>query len=215
MSYLNQVKRFYIYHALTRWMPDTQRFNTPKCALLRWCGVEVGKNVTISSSVSFDGFGHFKICDGAYLAPRAQIWGNGTITIGEHAIIAHNSQVAADGRIEIGANTAINQSSILMANGDSTLSIGANCQIAHMVSLKTSHHEIDPQGTCIADRSKFSDITINDGCWICANATILPGVTIGPKCIVAAGAVVTKDTPAHSLAAGVPAIIKKYYTKKT
>ncbi|MDB5062741.1 MAG: maa1, partial [Mucilaginibacter sp.] len=38
-----------------------------------------------------------------------------------------------------------------------------------------------------------------------AAATILPGVTIGENSVVAAGAVVTKDVPANTIVAGVPA----------
>lgn len=177
--------------------------------------MEVGKNVIISSSVSFDGFGHFKLCEGVQLTPRVQIWGEGEIVIGDNSIIAQNVTIAADGRIEIGAKTTINQSSVLAANGKSKLTIGQNCQIAHMVSIKTSYHKIDPQGPCIAGHSQYSDITIHDGCWICAMATILPGTTIGQKSIVAAGAVVTEDVPAYSLAAGVPAVIKKHYKIST
>nr|WP_281276226.1 DapH/DapD/GlmU-related protein [Flexivirga caeni] len=41
--------------------------------------------------------------------------------------------------------------------------------------------------------------------WIGANATILPGVTIGDGAVVAAGAVVTKDVPARTVVGGVPA----------
>ena len=51
--------------------------------------------------------------------------------------------------------------------------------------------------------------TIEDDIWIGANAVILPGVTIGHHSVVAAGAVVTKDVPPHSLVAGVPAKIIK------
>jgi maltose O-acetyltransferase len=52
-------------------------------------------------------------------------------------------------------------------------------------------------------------ITIGDDCWIAGGVTICPGVTIGNRCIVAAGSVVTKDIPDDSLVAGVPAIIKR------
>jgi UDP-2-acetamido-3-amino-2,3-dideoxy-glucuronate N-acetyltransferase len=46
---------------------------------------------------------------------------------------------------------------------------------------------------------------VEDGASIGANATILCGITIGRHAMVAAGAVVTKDVPAHGLVAGVPA----------
>lgn len=46
---------------------------------------------------------------------------------------------------------------------------------------------------------------IKDGCWVGANVTIIPGVTIGEGCIIAAGAVVTKNCEPDGLYAGVPA----------
>jgi len=41
--------------------------------------------------------------------------------------------------------------------------------------------------------------------WIGANATILPGVTVGENAVVAAGALVSKDVPANTVVGGVPA----------
>ncbi|WP_311199359.1 MULTISPECIES: DapH/DapD/GlmU-related protein [Helcobacillus] len=48
-------------------------------------------------------------------------------------------------------------------------------------------------------------IHMGAGTWIGAGAIIFPGVTIGPGSIVGAGAVVTKDAPANTVIAGVPA----------
>ena len=54
------------------------------------------------------------------------------------------------------------------------------------------------------------EVRIGDDVWIGGNCTILPGVTIGNRVVVAAGAVVTKDIPDDSLVAGVPAkVIRK------
>ena len=53
-------------------------------------------------------------------------------------------------------------------------------------------------------------VTIGENCWLCANSTVLPGVTIGDRVVVAAGAVVTKDVPSGVLVGGVPARIIKY-----
>ena len=50
---------------------------------------------------------------------------------------------------------------------------------------------------------------IGDNVWIGDKATILPGVTIGEGAIIAANAVVTKNVPAFSVAAGNPAKIIK------
>ena len=52
--------------------------------------------------------------------------------------------------------------------------------------------------------------SLADGCWIGGGVIILPGVTIGQKCVIGAGSVVTKDIPANSLAVGNPCrVIRK------
>jgi acetyltransferase-like isoleucine patch superfamily enzyme len=56
-----------------------------------------------------------------------------------------------------------------------------------------------------------AQITIEDDCWIGANAVITAGVTIGKHAVIAGGAVVTKDIPAFSVAAGNPAKIISVY----
>jgi UDP-2-acetamido-3-amino-2,3-dideoxy-glucuronate N-acetyltransferase len=50
----------------------------------------------------------------------------------------------------------------------------------------------------------YSETRVKYGASIGANATIVCGVTIGEWAFIAAGAVVTKDVPAHALMAGVP-----------
>ena len=58
--------------------------------------------------------------------------------------------------------------------------------------------------------TKFSGVTIHNGASIGANATLLPGITIGETAMVGAGAVVTKDVPARALVVGNPAKIVRY-----
>lgn len=52
---------------------------------------------------------------------------------------------------------------------------------------------------------KVGKIIVESGCWIGANVTILPGVTIGHGCIVGAGSLVTKDCMPNGLYVGSPA----------
>lgn len=59
---------------------------------------------------------------------------------------------------------------------------------------------------------KQAPIHIGNGCWIGARAMILPGVTLGDRVLVAAGAVVTRDVPADSLVAGNPARVIRTLT---
>lgn len=56
----------------------------------------------------------------------------------------------------------------------------------------------------------FSGITLRSGCSIGANATLLPGVTIGFNAMVGAGAVVTKSVPDNAVVVGNPAKIVRY-----
>ena len=64
---------------------------------------------------------------------------------------------------------------------------------------------IDEQGVSTAP------VTIEDDVWVGANAVILPGVTLGKHCVVAAGSVVSRSVPAYTICAGSPArIIKRY-----
>ncbi len=113
--------------------------------------------------------------------------------------------------VTIGDHCEMNRLSYVAANYGGCVTIGDHVRIAHMVSIKTSHHEIDLDGPCIAGKGIFSDIKIGSGSWIGSGAIILPGVKVGKKNVIAAGAVVTKSTPDGVLMAGVPAVVKKSY----
>lgn len=108
------------------------------------------------------------------------------ILLGEHVFINYNCTMLDSALIRIGSHTLI----------------GPNCQIY------TPHHPMNylerrnPQETA-------SPVTIGDDCWLGGGVIVCPGVTIGNRCIIAAGSVVTRDIPNDSLAAGCPAAVKK------
>jgi len=62
-----------------------------------------------------------------------------------------------------------------------------------------------PRAAQRTPREQWQPTRVGRGATVGANATVLCGVTLGPGCFVAAGAVVTGDVPAHALVAGVPA----------
>lgn len=57
---------------------------------------------------------------------------------------------------------------------------------------------------------QFNGVTIHNGASIGANATLLPGITVGEKAIVGAGAMVTKDVPAKAVVLGNPGKVVRY-----
>lgn len=85
-----------------------------------------------------------------------------------------------------------------------------NGDIAPMVYIGTGTHLIDVNADHVAAKDVSKDVYIGNGCWLCANSIILPGTRIGNKCVVAAGAVVTRTfNEERILIAGVPAEKKK------
>lgn len=86
--------------------------------------------------------------------------------------------------------------------------IGDYVMIAPNTLITTVGHPTRPSGRR-AHLGIAKPVAIGDDVWIGANATILPGVTIGSNVIVAAGAVVTKDVPDNVLVGGVPAKVIK------
>lgn len=106
-----------------------------------------------------------------------------------------------------GDGVFVNHGCYFMDGG--TITIGKNVFIGPFCGFYTASHPLN-----FADRNKGLEralpIHIGDNCWFGANVTVLQGVTIGSGCVIAAGSVVTSDLPENCLAAGVPAVVKKY-----
>lgn len=88
--------------------------------------------------------------------------------------------------------------------GRGRIDIGANCMIGPGSAIITSTHPTGPGGE-ISRFSESLDVKIGDGSWLGARATVLPGVRVAPGSVVAAGAVIFRDTEPGGVYAGVPA----------
>lgn len=103
--------------------------------------------------------------------------------------------------IRVGRKVFINQCCTIYDMGG--INIGDLVMIGPNVNIITTGHPVEP-----AERRAYIEakpIVIERNVWIATAATILGGVTVGENSVVGAGAVVTKDVPANSFVAGVPA----------
>ena len=115
-------------------------------------------------------------------------------------------------KIRIGNNVIMNYSCHIGAVN--YVEIGNNVLLASKIYISDHDHgttsfedmKIPPVQRMVASKGP---VIIKDNVWIGEGAVILPNVTIGENSIIAANAVVTKDIPPFSVAAGVPARIIK------
>ena len=123
------------------------------------------------------------------------------LVIGDHFQVwsAHRQTLITGwGRITIGDRVFVNSGAIIFSALEVT--IGNDVAIANEAYLMDSDsHGVEGQPV------KEAPIRIGDGTWVGARSIILPGVTIGRRCLIAAGAVVSRDVPDDTLVAGNPA----------
>ncbi len=108
-------------------------------------------------------------------------------SIGNNVRIASSASICGDGKLEIGDNTWIGHEVLIVCSNH--ISIGSNCDIAPRVFIGDGTHVTDKSSPNVAGAGKMLPVKIDNGCWLCASSTILPGSEIGEKCIIAAGSV--------------------------
>ena len=128
--------------------------------------------------------------------------------LGDYSVIESFACINnAVGEVIIGDHTRVGLHNTIIG----PVTIGSHVNLAQGITVTALNHNfadsekrIDEQGV------STTPVVIEDDVWIGANAVVLPGVRIGNHSVIAAGAVVTKDVPPHSIVAGVPAkVIKK------
>ena len=104
--------------------------------------------------------------------------------------------------LKIGKNVIIDPNAIIDGNFCHLISIGDNCAICADAKIMAHDSTIK---LFTGGHGRAAKVNIKDNCIISVNSVILPGVTIGPNVLVAAGSVVAKDIPPDSCVVGVPA----------
>lgn len=90
-------------------------------------------------------------------------------------------------------------------NGYGGLTIGDRSLIGPLTTIHTANHAFDdPDAPLLEQGSIKQPVAIGKDCWVAMSVCVLPGVTIGDRCVIGAGSVVTKDIPDDSVAVGNP-----------
>jgi len=120
--------------------------------------------------------------------------------IGEGVVLKPSINVKYPWNLEIGDNSWIGENAWL--DSLDKITIGSNCCVSQGVYFCTGNHDwTDPAFGLIV-----KPIILEDGAWVGARATILPGVTLGGHSIVAAGSSVSQNTEPNMIYVGNPAL---------
>ena len=137
--------------------------------------------------------------------------------------LAGSFYIGKDATLSIEGTFDVYAGSRITVNNGASLSLGSGymnyeCAIDCFSSIRIGNGVVIPERVVIRDSDNHqmvpgkpatAPIVIGDHVWIGMNATILKGVTIGEGAVIAAGSIVNKDVPAHSLSGGIPAKVIK------
>jgi acetyltransferase-like isoleucine patch superfamily enzyme len=161
-------------------------FGHPICSRYPGSSISLGSHVTLDSSVRANPLGGSSPCVLRTMTSTARLSLGDRVGLSSSTIVSGNS-------IEIGEDTIL----------------GAGAMV-----LDNDFHTTGPGFSWLTEYSKNSKpVKIGRGCFIGARSIILKGVTLGDRVVIGAGAVVTKDVPAYSMAAGNPARIVRTIPK--
>ena len=122
-------------------------------------------------------------------------------SLGNYSVVESYSCINnAVGDVIIGDHTRVGLHNTVIG----PVTIGSHVNLAQGITVTALNHNFAEKDIRIDEQGVSTNpVNIGNDIWIGANAVILPGVTIGDHAVVAAGAVVTKDIPPHTLVAGV------------
>ncbi|MCO7124484.1 sugar O-acetyltransferase [Sporolactobacillus shoreicorticis] len=146
-------------------------------------------------------------CHPRNLEKRSQIIENLFGATGKHFFVEIPFHCDYGFNIEIGENFFCNNNCTLL--DCNRITIGDNVLFAPNVGIYTAGHCIDPE-LRLNKQEYTAPVHIGDNVWIGANASVLPGVSIGTNVVIGAGSVVTHDIPDNCVAVGNPCRVLRY-----
>ncbi|MGI5367061.1 DapH/DapD/GlmU-related protein [Streptomyces iakyrus] len=146
----------------------------------------------------FAGPGEVRLGEDCFVAETAAVYPD-VLHLGDRSYIA--AQAYVTGGIRTGADCTVNPFTVVRG----TVTLGDGVRVGAHTSLLGFNHGSAPDLPVHRQPVTSLGITIGDDVWIGSHVVVVDGVTIGDHCVIGAGAVVTKDLPAWSVAAGNPA----------
>ncbi|AKG23044.1 acyltransferase [Calothrix sp. 336/3] len=180
----------------------------------RYILARLGKKVYIQHGVEFSGWHGIEIGDAVDIlygvCVNAEGDRNSRVRIGDRVTLEHGVYIHAShqGSVSIDTDTYIGPYTSI--RGSQNVTIGKNCLIAAHSQI-CAHRPMSGDSEWEISHSPISSsgITIGDDCWLGHSVKVMNGVTIGKSSVIGAGAVVTTDIPAFSVAVGIPARVIK------
>ncbi len=121
--------------------------------------------------------------------------------IGKNVVIYGGFEIRYPWNISIEDGSIIGDEAKL--DGRNGIKIGKNVNLSTGVWIWTEQHDL--QDSEFKDNSEGGSVIIGDRAWVSSRTTILPGLELGEGCVIAAGAVVTKNVSDYIIVAGIPA----------
>jgi acetyltransferase-like isoleucine patch superfamily enzyme len=110
---------------------------------------------------------------------------------------------AREGSIKVGRGSVVTAYAII--NGGGNIMIGQDVVIGPRCSINANEHVIHKDVPILPRQFEHGDVVIEDQSWLAANVVVTMGITIRQGSVIAANAVVTRDTEPFSINGGVPA----------
>lgn len=158
---------------------------------------------------------HFEVGENTYIGPNNKITCKKFVA-GDYFYMTERVDVGRGGctgpnsEVIIGKNVGVFEDVVI--NPSEKVTIGDNVGIGTGCLLWTHGAWLDITQGYPAD---FGPISIGDNVWFPARSIMMPNTNIGSDCVIASGAIVTRDIPSGSLAMGAPCKVvrENFYPK--
>jgi acetyltransferase-like isoleucine patch superfamily enzyme len=152
-------------------------------------------------------FRYRQLIRGVYIEPGLMLAGGGEVRLEPGVVIQRGATLATrpGSKLTIGPESRIGPDVVISVAEQVTL--GRSVLTAARCYISDHNHEFSDPGRPVLQQgmTRPRPVTIGDGSWLGINVCILPGVSLGRNCVVAANSVVTSSFPDYSVVGGAPA----------